>query len=71
MIDAKKCYELYRTDAEFHAVVDVMREWIMRLQVSPSEVRAAAMFACYLTDIERPVPMPLAAPQPEQEGEDG
>jgi hypothetical protein len=43
----------YRNDVAFHAMVDALRGAIETLQLSPSEVREAAMFACYMTEMRR------------------
>ena len=45
--------ERYRNDAAFHAIVDMLRHAIVKLELSPSEVREAAMFAVYLEDSRR------------------
>jgi hypothetical protein len=54
MMDLKECHKLYLNDPEFHRVVVVLAGWIERMEVSPSEVRAAAMFACYLVQARHP-----------------
>lgn len=46
----------YHNDPAFHAAVDLMQALILDLQLSPSEVREAAMFACYLVELRRPTP---------------
>lgn len=42
----------YRTDAEFSALVNMIRGWIHRLHWTPSEIREAAMLACVLEEME-------------------
>jgi hypothetical protein len=50
----------YRDDPGFHGVVEMLRGVIVNLQLSPGEVRDAAMFAAYLVELYRPsLPFPL------------
>ena len=56
-MDLNKCAETYRKDPAFHAAVDAMRSWILETRVTPAEVRAAAMYACYLVECETIRPM--------------
>jgi hypothetical protein len=49
--------ERYQNDATFHAAVDMLQSLILDLQLSPSEIREAAMFACYRVEMRRPVPV--------------
>jgi hypothetical protein len=44
---------LYREDARFHQIVDFMQNMIERLELTPYEMRQAAMFACYLIEMRR------------------
>jgi len=44
----------YRNDPTFHRVVDTMVVWIRDAQVSPAEVRSAAMLACMMVEETRP-----------------
>ena len=46
--------ERYRHDAAFHAVVDALSRLIEDMQLSPSEVREAAMYAVYRSEVRRP-----------------
>jgi len=41
------CDKYYKSDPDFHAMVDALYKYIDKMQLSPSEVRAAAMYACY------------------------
>ncbi len=56
-----KTEEKYHHDSMFHAVVDAMQKLILDLQLSPGEVREAAMFAAYLVEMRHPRPMTFAA----------
>ena len=47
----------YRNDNAFHVVVDQMQRIILELHLSPSELREAAMFACYLVECRHPRPI--------------
>ncbi|AKU93350.1 hypothetical protein AKJ09_00082 [Labilithrix luteola] len=46
-------------DSTFHAVVDTLEKLIHDLQLTPSEVREAAMYACVRVESRRTVPMPV------------
>jgi hypothetical protein len=50
-----KVRDRYTNDPAFHAFVDMTRAMIERLELSPSEVREAAMFACYMVEATRPI----------------
>ena len=52
----------YRNDPAFHAMVDTMRAVIENMQLTPSEVREAAMYACYQTEMRRPTPIRIEDP---------
>ncbi len=54
----------YRNDPTFHAAVDGLQRLVLELQLSPSEVREAAMFACYLIECRHPRPIAMAIPHP-------
>jgi len=45
MIDIHKAREMYINDPVFHSIVDAMYVGIAQMQYTPSELRAAAMFA--------------------------
>jgi hypothetical protein len=49
----EKLRGMYRNDPHFHAVVDAMRAWIYRTEVTPAEVRGAAMLACLMHEETR------------------
>lgn len=44
----------YLTDPHFQAAVDAMTAWILNMDVTPAEVRAAAMLACIRVEERRP-----------------
>ncbi|MDF2692593.1 MAG: hypothetical protein K0S65_976 [Labilithrix sp.] len=46
--------ERYHNDATFHTVVDQLSKLIEDMQLSPSEVREAAMYAVYRSECRRP-----------------
>ena len=48
--------ERYRNDPVFHAVVDSMQKILIDLQLTPGELRDAAMYAAYLVEMRRPTP---------------
>lgn len=55
--------ERYRNDPAFHQVVEGLRRTITELQLTPGEIRDAAMFAAYLVELERPAAMTMHPPQ--------
>lgn len=46
-MDFRKADEAYLNDPMFHNLVDAMIVAIDRLEFTPSEVRQAAIYACY------------------------
>lgn len=42
--------ERYENDNAFHAVVDMLRAMLHQYQLSPSEIREAAMLACVMQE---------------------
>jgi hypothetical protein len=56
----------YLTDAAFHTIVDSMRALISGAQLTPSEVREAAMMACIIEEEHRPA-APLTCSDEEME----
>jgi hypothetical protein len=50
-----KVRERYLHDAMFHAMVECIRAAIIRMQLTASEVREAAMLACIIEEERRPV----------------
>jgi hypothetical protein len=48
-----KWHERYLHDPAFHAVVDCLKQVIVELQLSPAEVREAAMYACFAVETEK------------------
>lgn len=53
MMPFDKVSERYRNDVVFHAIVDTLQAAIERLELTPSEVREAAMYACSLVEMRR------------------
>lgn len=47
----------FANDPHFHALVTMLEQQIETLQLSPSEIREAAMFACYRVEMRRPTPL--------------
>ncbi len=47
--------EKYRSDPHYHLLVDSMVSAIEQAQFTPSEMREAAVFACYLHESRRPM----------------
>lgn len=56
-MNLEKCKEAYRNDVLFNALVKNLEHLITELKMSPSEVREAAMFAVYLTEMRNPSPI--------------
>lgn len=53
----------YQNDPTFHTVVDCMVDWIRTTQVTPAEVRTAAMLACIIVEETRAPPMMVGIPR--------
>lgn len=49
-----KVKERYENDRVFHAVVDMLRATILKYELTPSEIREAAMLACVMEDERNP-----------------
>lgn len=47
-------------DTTFHAVVDMLRVAIMKYELTPSEIREAAMLACVMQEEINPSPVVIA-----------
>lgn len=45
----------YHNDPVYRNMVDTMINLIISLDLSPSEIRQAAMFACYLVEERKPI----------------
>lgn len=54
-----RMYERYENDATFRSVVDALERLVTEVQLTPSEVREAAMFACIRIE-ERRMPLYIA-----------
>lgn len=57
----------YHNDPVFHAVVDSMQKILIDLQLTPGELRDAAMYAAYLVEMRRPNPIKVSTPTKGQE----
>jgi len=61
-----KCRERDLNDPAYHALVMCLRQMIVELQLAPSEIREAAMYACYCEETMRPpsreIPIPVPMP---------
>lgn len=51
--------ERYESDPAFHAMVDQCEALIAKLQLTPSELREAVMFAALRYDMKNPQPIML------------
>ncbi len=54
MRDIEELRARYERDASFKAMVDVLTASILNLQLAPSEIREAAMYAIYRAEILYP-----------------
>lgn len=54
-----KCEILYNSDSSFHCLTKSLEGLIEQLHLSPSEIRAAAMYACYIVELRRAPPGPI------------
>lgn len=52
-MDIKACDTLYQQDSTFCALVKNLENIILELNLSPSEIRAAAMYAAYRVEMIR------------------
>lgn len=59
MYPLEKLDERYRNDNMFSTLVDMLQGLIMKLEMSPSEIREAAMYACYRQELMNPKPLRL------------
>lgn len=50
-----KADERFHNDAQWHALVCMLEKQILELELSPSEIREAAMYAAYRVEMRRPV----------------
>jgi len=46
--------ERYQNDPMFHNLVDTLRYHIMKMDLTPTEIREAATLACYHIELEAP-----------------
>ena len=51
--DMHKCDTLYNNDPAFHALVKALVNMIEKLELTPMEIRQAAMYAAYRVDSVR------------------
>lgn len=68
MVDFKRLQERYDRDPVFNRMVRNLCQVIDQLQLSPSEIREAAMFAVYMHEMYNPKPV-LYGPTPSEERE--
>lgn len=54
-----RVHERYENDARFHALVTMLEKEILALELSPSEIREAAMYAAYRVEMRRPIQIHL------------
>lgn len=66
MSDFKHLARRYQEDATFHHMVSALYGFIDQLQLSPSEIREAAMFAVYLHEMENPRPIMVGPVDPRE-----
>lgn len=64
MNDFKKLEERYRNDATFHAMVNALYQQIELLNLTPSEIREAAMFAAIKFEMVHARPIMMGRKQP-------
>lgn len=57
MMTLDRLEERFRNDAQFRALVDVLTGMILKLEIGPSELREAAMFANFRAEMMAPRPM--------------
>lgn len=57
MTDFKALHRRFQDDPSFHYLVKSLYKIIDDLQLSPNEIREAAMFACYMHEMENPRPI--------------
>lgn len=55
MIPLDKARKRYANDVHFRMLVDVLITQVLTLELTPSELREAAVFACILVEERRPV----------------
>ena len=58
-MDFEQCKRAYRCDPNFYQIIKSLQRIIKEMNLSPSEVRDAAMFAVYLHELENPAPIPI------------
>ncbi|KKN52383.1 hypothetical protein LCGC14_0613000 [marine sediment metagenome] len=49
-----KAEEAYMNDPQFRTLVKALEKLIVELEMTPSEIRSAAMFACLLIERRKP-----------------
>lgn len=55
MIPLDRNRERYRHDLQFRALLDWLQSMVLKLELTPSEIREAATFACILIEERRPM----------------
>jgi hypothetical protein len=59
MMPLDRARDRYYHDPTFRAVVDILQAIIIRLEMTPSEIREASTFACVLIEERRPMRFPV------------
>lgn len=59
MSDFKKLQLQYQNDPMFYQFVKMMMHQMRELNLTPFEMRQAAMYAAYLFELENPKPIPV------------
>lgn len=57
-MDLRSADRRYENDASFNHLVKALENLIEKLEMTPSEVREAAVFACFRVEMRRP-PRPI------------
>lgn len=65
-MNLQKAREAYRNDPQYHNLVELLIHQIETLQMSPSEIREAAMFACLMLEERTIDPMMVFRPDSEE-----
>lgn len=61
-----KAREAYRHDPQYRSLVEVLMHQIITLNMSPSEIREAAMFACILLEERSMSPLTMFRPNSDE-----
>jgi hypothetical protein len=61
MSDMDSMFKRYEHDVTFRTVVDSLMAIVMRLEMTPGELRECAVFACMLVEMRHPKPFRISA----------